>query len=115
METARIIGNNIKDFRIRFGFSQDHIANYLGVDRTTISKYESGEREISLINLNRLADLFGIEIEYLLEPDVANKTANLAFAFRKQGIEEQDIKSIAEFQKVVKNYLKILKISDEKE
>lgn len=114
METRKIIGNNIKNYRIKLGFSQDHIANYLGIDRTAISKYENGEREISLVNLNKLADLFGIELDYLLEPKTVDKTANLAFAFRKQGLEQQDIRSIAEFQKVVKNYMKILQIKDEK-
>lgn len=114
METGAIIGDNIKSYRLEFGYSQDFIANYLGVDRTTISKYETAEREISIVHLNGLADIFGIEIEDLIEPDASKKTANLAFAFRNEGIEEQDLKSIAAFQKVVKNYLKILQIEHEK-
>ncbi len=114
MEFAAIVGNNIKSYRQKFGYSQDHIAKYLEIDRTTLSKYESAEREISLLNLTRLADLFGIEIDDLIEPDRLHKEANLAFAFRSEGLEEQDIKGIASFQKVVKNYIKIVRIANEK-
>lgn len=114
MEFGTIVGNNIKNYRQKFGYSQDHIAVYLGIDRTTLSKYESAEREISLFNLTRLADLFGIELDDLIEPDTAHKMANLAFAFRSEGFEEQDIKSIASFQKVVKNYIRIVRIANEK-
>ncbi|MEI7424372.1 MAG: helix-turn-helix transcriptional regulator [Prolixibacteraceae bacterium] len=114
MEFGAIVGNNIKSYRQKFGYSQDHIAKYLEIDRTTLSKYESAEREISLLNLTRLADLFGIEIGDLIEKDSVNKEANLAFAFRSEGMEEQDIKSIASFQKVVKNYIMIVQISNEK-
>jgi transcriptional regulator with XRE-family HTH domain len=113
MEIGEVIGQNIKNYRQKFGYNQDHIANYLGVDRTTLSKYESAEREISLLHLNKLADIFGIEVEDLIEPQAANKIANLAFAFRSEGIEEQDLKSIASFQKVVKNYLKMVQIDHE--
>lgn len=114
MEFGAIVGNNIRSYRLKFGYSQDHIAKYLEIDRTTLSKYESAEREISLPNLTKLSDLFGIEISDLIEKDTVNKEANLAFAFRSEGLEEQDIKSIASFQKVVKNYIRIVQISNEK-
>ena len=113
MEIGAIIGQNIKNYRQKFGYNQDHIANYLGIDRTTLSKYESAEREISLLHLNKLSDIFGIEIEDLIEPQAANRVVSMAFAFRSQGLEEQDIKSIASFQKVVKNYLKMVQIDHE--
>lgn len=113
MEIGAIIGRNIKNYRQKLGYNQDHIANYLGIDRTTLSKYESAEREITLLHLNKLADLFGVEVEDLVEPQAANKIANLAFAFRRQGLEEQDMQSIASFQKVVKNYLKMVEIDHE--
>ena len=118
MEAPKIIGNTIRDYRQKHRYSQEQIADYLGVDRSLISKYENGEREISLVQLARLADLFGTEMEDLIDPDATGKTVNLAFAFRNEGgdaMNEQDIKSIAAFQNVVMNYIKILKITDEKE
>ena len=111
MDTKQIIGKNIKEYRESFGYSQDHIGATLGVDRSIISRYESGERDVTLVHLHALSDIFGIEIEDLLEPHSVHKEANLAFAFRSDGLEEGDVKSIAEFQKVVKNYLKIDQIA----
>ena len=92
------------------GYTQDQIAKYLGVDRSTISHYETGDRDASLVHLSKLADLFGIELEDLSEPDGVNKAANLAFAFRRDGFDEQDMESIASFQKIVKNYVKMTEI-----
>ena len=114
MEIGKIIGINLKEFRKKFGYEQEDIAQYLKVDRSTISLYENSQREISIVQLHRIADLFGIELEDLIEPDSANKSANLAFAFRSNGINESDLTSIASFKKVVKNYIKMKKIANEK-
>jgi len=110
MELINIIGKNLQDYREKNHYNQDQIAEYLGIDRSVISRYEKGEREISLLFLNKLCDLYGIELEDLLEPDAASKTANLAFAFRIDSQNQQDLTSIAQFQKIVKNYLKMKKI-----
>lgn len=110
MELIDIIGKNLQDYREKNNYSQDQIAEYLGIDRSVISRYEKGEREISLVFLNKLCDLYGIELDDLLDPDAASKTANLAFAFRVNSKDKQDLASIAQFQKIIKNYLKMKKI-----
>ncbi|MEI6883547.1 MAG: helix-turn-helix transcriptional regulator [Bacteroidota bacterium] len=112
MELGEIIGNNIRVYRQKFGYTQTHLAEYLKIDRSTISLYESGDREISVIHLENLADLFGVELDCLVESSPEMHTADLAFAFRKQDLDVQDLKSIADFQKVVKNYIKICQIRE---
>jgi transcriptional regulator with XRE-family HTH domain len=107
MTIGEIIGKNLYEYRTKLGYTQDHIASFLGIERSLISKYENNEREISMIFLNKLSDLFGIELDDLIEENSVNKAANLAFAFRSEGIDETDMNSIAGFQKVVKNYLKM--------
>lgn len=113
MEAAKIIGNNIKEFRNRLGLSQEQVGAFIGVDRTTITRYENAEREISLTQLEKFCDLFAIELKDLLEVDEDKRKANLFFAFRAEGIVQEDLESIASFQKVVKNYLKMKSISNE--
>lgn len=112
MDSSKIIGKNIKAFRNRLGLSQDQVADFIGVDRSLVSNYESGKREVPLAQLEKLCDLFAIEIEDLLEEDAINQNANLAFAFRTDGVNQKDMESIASFQKVVKNYIKMDSISD---
>ena len=115
MTIGQIIGKNIIDYRTKLGYTQDHIASYLGTERSIISKYESNEREISMPYLNKLGDLFGIELEDLIEENSAKKNASLAFAFRSDGMIVEDMESIASFQKIVKCYLKMKGIQNENE
>ena len=45
---------------------QEQLARLLGVDRSTISSYESSMRQPSLGTLSRIADVFGVSTDYLL-------------------------------------------------
>lgn len=93
--------------------SQEQVASVLGVDRSLISLYENGEREISLTSLEKLSDLFGVELEELLEDSADNRAINAAFAFRSEGLSDNDLGHIAEFRKVVKYYMRMKEIEHE--
>jgi transcriptional regulator with XRE-family HTH domain len=112
MEMKNIIGTNILKYRKIQGLSQQQTADYLGVTRELISLIETGNREISVSNLNKLADLFGIELEQLLEEDHVLHEANAAFAFRGDNT-SADLSNIAAFRRIVLNYLKMEKLKDE--
>ena len=63
----------IFDFPERFRYlrqsknlAQSQLASLIGVDRTTISSYESNTRQPSLDTLSRIADVFGVSTDYLL-------------------------------------------------
>ena len=49
--------------------SQEQLARLLGVDRSTISSYESNVRQPPLDTLSRIADVFGVSTDYLLGAD----------------------------------------------
>lgn len=55
------IGNRIRELRKKKGASQEDLARLLGVTKSTISKYELGHREISIEQLKKILDFFGIE------------------------------------------------------
>jgi transcriptional regulator with XRE-family HTH domain len=107
------IGRNIKRFRERLGLSQEQIAEYLGIARESISYYENGKREIPVEVLNKLCDVYGIDLDMLLEEDEQNQEVDIALAFRKDELTGSDLEQIASFQKIVKNYLKIQKLKNE--
>ena len=110
METSKIIGNNIAKLRNAQGFSQDDTAKYLNVSRGLISLIETGDREISVTNLEKLASLFGIELETLLEENADVNNVHIAFAFRKDDT-NNDLENIASFKNIVLEYLKMDKLS----
>ena len=58
--------------------------------------------------LEKLADLFGVDLADFFEEDSNQIKANLAFAFRATDLQEKDLNEIASFRRVVKNYLKII-------
>ena len=53
-------GKRIKELRIAKGLSQEKFALKIGMDRTYYSSVESGRRNISLLNIKKIAD--GLEI-----------------------------------------------------
>lgn len=107
MEPNTIIGGNVKAYRDKLHYTQDAIANFLGVKREVISYYENGKREIDLIKLEKLADLFNVELQDLLSEDSAVKELDIAIAFRSEELEESDLVRISEFQRIIKNFTKM--------
>lgn len=93
--------NRLRILREKFGYSQDEVANKLGVFRSTISRYENGERKINGENLIKLAKLFNVTPEYILSTeekdtiiskDILEKN-NMAF-FGSDDISDEDKKEI---------------------
>lgn len=59
------ISSNLSLLRKEYGFSQDEIANKLGVSRQTYSKFENGTAELNTSQIQQLADIFGVQIPEL--------------------------------------------------
>ena len=57
----------LQPLRRQHGISQLKLAMDLGLNQTSISRYESGEREADYQTLIRLADYFNVSVDYLLE------------------------------------------------
>jgi transcriptional regulator with XRE-family HTH domain len=109
-----ITGLVIKGFREKYGYTQDKLAGYLGIQREMISFYESGNREVPLEILEKLSDLFGVELDVFFVDTVDEALSEVVFAFRKDAIDDGDLENMAAFGKIVKNYLKINTLYDNK-
>jgi transcriptional regulator with XRE-family HTH domain len=107
MEDKVIIANNIKQLREACGFKQEGVANYLGIKRSTYSNYETGDREMPLLLMEKLADLYGCDLFELYSEDKKVVDAMLVTAFRMDELSPNDMEQVAAFKRVVKNYLKM--------
>ena len=58
--------NRIRELRKQSRLSQQALADQIGVFRNTISNWETGYSQISLENAKKVAEYFGVTIEYLL-------------------------------------------------
>lgn len=56
----------IRDLREDKDLKQKAIADYLMCDQSLYSKYERGEREIPLRLVIRLAEYYGVSVDYLV-------------------------------------------------
>lgn len=57
----------LKEIRNSKGISQVRLAMELHTTQNTISRYETGEREPGIVELIKIADYFGVSVDYLLE------------------------------------------------
>lgn len=55
----------IRDLRTKEGLSQEKFALKIGMDRTYYASVENGNRNISLMNIKKISDGFGISISEL--------------------------------------------------
>lgn len=61
-----MLGENLKNARKQKGLTQNKLAELIGVQRSVISKYESGLIEPSVAQIERMADALGVSLENLL-------------------------------------------------
>ena len=58
-------GTRVRELRTQRRLSQEKFALQIGMDRTYLASVESGKRNISLENIDRIACGFGISLEEL--------------------------------------------------
>ena len=59
------LGKRIKELRTKTGDSQEKFALKIDMDRTYYASVESGRRNISIINIKKIADGLGVSLEEL--------------------------------------------------
>lgn len=55
MDIKLLVGKRVKELRNKLGVSQEELADMAGLDRTYITSVECGKRNISIVNIEKLA------------------------------------------------------------
>ncbi len=105
MNERLTIAKNIKLMREASNYTQENVASFLGIKRSTYSNYETGERELPLSCMEKLADLYGCDAYLMYEENPNVIESMLATAFRVDNLSSSDMEQIAAFKRVVKNSL----------
>lgn len=66
-QILQLFGSQLKEVRTKKGFSQEGLALECGLDRSYVGGVERGERNISLINIVRLAEALQVKPNELLK------------------------------------------------
>jgi transcriptional regulator with XRE-family HTH domain len=62
-----LFGFAVKDRREALGLTQEEFAEHAGIHRTYLSDIERGTRNVSLINIERLASALSLKISELFQ------------------------------------------------
>lgn len=66
-------GERLRAVRQTRGISQEKLAELAGLHRTYVSSIERGERNVSLVNIERLAAALGVAMAELMPDEVKPK------------------------------------------
>ncbi len=69
MDEAQLLNNfgiRVRSARLALGLSQEKMALDCGLDRTYVSSVERGKRNVSLVNIHKLASALGVTASDLL-------------------------------------------------
>lgn len=64
-EKKNLFSVRLKELRLQHGFSQQEIAELLGVKRNTYSDWENGKCKPNYEKLEKIADFFGVSLDWL--------------------------------------------------
>lgn len=62
MDIKVLVGSRIRELRKERNISQEELADLAGLDRTYITSVECGRRNISIVNIEKLAIALGVTI-----------------------------------------------------
>ena len=60
-KAKKSFGDAVRKYRLKIGLSQEKLAEEAGLHRTYISDIERGDRNVSLVNIRRLAKALKIQ------------------------------------------------------
>ena len=65
-DLQKVVGRNLRAYRLERGLSQEDFAEVVGVHRTYMGGLERGERNLTLQSLERIAEELGVPVRELL-------------------------------------------------
>jgi transcriptional regulator with XRE-family HTH domain len=92
---SKLIGASIASLRQERGWTQRQLARQLDLSHQAVSKWENGESAPDVETLVRLARLFGVTIDRLINPDPADlRKKNFLFSRRTADRLEEELDSL---------------------
>ena len=95
------IHEKLRMMREKAGLRQEQIAGYLGVTQTFISKVETGERNLTVDQLESLMSLYGYNLDAF--STLEEELHPIQFAFRAQDVNRNDLQVISDIGKIAIN------------
>ena len=65
-----VVGENIRQLRVKKGYSQEYMADCLGISQQSYSRIEKKASEYPLSRLSQIADLLEVSLFDIIEPQL---------------------------------------------
>lgn len=66
-ETIKIISGKLKGIRVEQGYTQEEVAEKIGVHRETFRKYENDPSILEIGQLLKILDIYNIDVNYFFD------------------------------------------------
>lgn len=102
------IGYKLKILRKQKGMTQQELADKLGVKRATVSNYEIGRRSPHLSELRRIAEYFGVGLDYfgvVATDEVSDLLARAKNVFKNDNISKEQKEDL--YKDLLRLYIEI--------
>jgi transcriptional regulator with XRE-family HTH domain len=86
----------LREAREYLGFSQEEVANFLGIARSALSNIENGQRKVDALELKKMAQLYKRRVSHFtgeadeVEPQFAADVAHLARKAEKLSLQDRE-------------------------
>ncbi len=107
-----IVRENFRRFRRKTNISQEQMAEYLDLEQSSISKFENGERSLSMSNLEKACALFGIKTSDIFKGE--SSVDNLSPAFRKTNLSTASLDDLSNINRIALNILEMRAILEKR-
>jgi transcriptional regulator with XRE-family HTH domain len=67
MDVQKLIGSNIKKYRLAASISQEELAARIDVDQAYVSRLEAGQKNPTVATVNLVANALGVDLKVLFD------------------------------------------------
>lgn len=107
-----MLTQRLRQIRKEHGYSQQNIADILGIDRTTYTYYEIGTTSPSIYTLKKLSAVYGVTIDYLAggeeEKGEANESSESDCAEVMVAENKETVKTLSKQEKMLVGFYRLL-------
>ncbi len=98
------VNERIKELRTKMHLSQDYVAKYLGISRSSYTQMENGNRKVLADEVAQLGNLFGVSADSILNgTEISQPTTLFARSFEKLDENDQaEIMNLIRFKEKIK-------------
>lgn len=102
------IGSKLKTLRKGRKLTQEQVAEMLGITRATVSNYEVGRRSPHISELKRIADFYGVGLDYfgiVASDEVFDLISRAREVFKSEAVPKEKKEDL--YKEIMRLYLEI--------